>query len=454
MTNSTTASSGLHPKTIAEEAYIYLYPLILMDVTRKAMTNVTGPKGVDAPLDTFASFKSYPPLTFKEVVRANFDTLYTSLWMDLTEEPRILSLPDAKGRYYLAPTVSMWTDVIASPGWRTTGTGPQHLAYVPPGWEGTLPDGVTRIDSESRYLWMIGRTAASGPDDYDAVHEFQNGMKITPLSQWGKDWKAPAGTVDSSIDMKTPPLKQVENMSAKDYFAYGADLMKVHPAKNTDYSQVFRMASIGLTPGEDFKMKGLTGDDLESARKSGYAKINERSHHLGTMENGWNVTIGTYGSYGIEYLQRAAVGLYGLGCNQNDDAIYPNYAKNIGPTTDMYTLHFDKGEAPPALAFWSITMYDVDGFPVPNSLNRGNLASRMDLKFNADGSLDLYVGATTPGKDKESNWLPAPSDKAWNVCMRLYAPKPAALDGKWTPPPLKKMNRSSKASAAIPSPHK
>lgn len=445
-------ASNQHSK-IAEEAYIYLYPLVLMDLTRKVTTNVAEPKGIDGPLDTFASFTSYPPLNFTEVVRPNFDTLYTSLWMDLTEEPKILSLPDAKGRYYLVPTLSMWTDVIAAPGWRTTGTGAGDYAYVPPGWVGTLPAGVTRIESPSRYLWMIGRTAASGPDDYDAVHEFQNGMKLTPLSQWGNDWSAPAGTVDPSIDGKTPPLQQVKDMSAKDFFTYGADLMKLHPPKATDYSQVFRMARIGLIPGEDFSMKGLTDDDLEGARKSAYAKIKEQSYHLGTVENGWNVTLGTYGSYGIEYLQRAAVGLYGLGCNQPEDAIYPNHAKNIGPTTDVYVLHFEADRIPPAGAFWSLTMYDDDGFAVPNPLNRANLASRMDLDYNADGSLDLYFGATSPGKDSEPNWLPAPSDKPWNVCMRLYAPEEAALSGKWTPPPLKKMNRSSKASAAIPSPN-
>lgn len=339
------------------------------------------PKGIDGPLDTFASFKSYPPLDFTEVVRPNFETLYTTLWMDLTEEPKILSLPDAKGRYYLAPTLPMWTDVIAAPGWRTTGTGAADYAYVPPGWEGTLPDGVVRVESATCYLWMIGRTAASGPDDYDAVHEFQAGMKVTPLSQWGKDWKSAAGTVDPSIDTKTPPLQQVEDMSAKDFFAYGAELMELHPPKNTDYSQVWRMARIGLIPGEDFAM-------------------------------------------------------------------------NIGPTSDMYLLHFDTDQIPPVGAFWSITMYDDDGFADPNSLDRGNLASRMDLKFNEDGSLDLYVGATSPGKDKESNWLPAPLDKPWNVCMRRYAPKTAALNGTWNPPPLKQKNRPSNVLAAIPSPHK
>ena len=439
MTTSTTQHAGLDLETIAIEAYIYLYPLVLMDVTRKVTTNVPAPKGIDGPLDQFASFKAYPPLDFTEVVRPNFDTLYTSLWMDLTEEPKILSLPDSKGRYYLAPALSMFTDVIAAPGWRTTGTGAGDYAYVPPGWVGSLPSGVTRIDSSTRYLWMIGRTAASGPDDYAAVHEFQNGMKLRPLSAWGKDWQAPAGSVDPSIDTETAPAEQVENMSAKDFFAYGADLMKLHPPKDTDYSQVFRMAHIGLIPGEDFTLTGLTDGQLETARRSGFAKIKAHSYKLGTEHDGWNLLLGTLGSYGIDYLQRASVGLFGLGCNQLADAYYPVLAENIGPTSDSYVLHFDKGQTPPAGDLWSITLYDDEGFSVPNPLNRGNLASHMDLETNPDGSTDLYIGSTSPGRDKESNWLPAPSDKAWNLTMRLYPPEQAAVDGTWTPPPLKKL---------------
>ena len=428
-------------RAIAEEAYVFLYPLVLMDVTRKKFNNVEKPKGVSAPMNQFGHFRKYPPLSFTDVVRPNFDTLYSSLWMDLTKEPMILTLADSKGRYYLAPVLSMWTDVIASPGWRTTGTGAGNYAYVPPGWSGTLPDGVVRIDAETPYLWMIGRTKAEGAPDYPAVNKFQDGMKITPLSQWGKDWTAPAGTVDSSVDMKTPPLEQVENMSAKAFFERAADLMKLHPPKYTDYSQVWRMERIGITPGEDFAFDSLDSSvqsEFEKARKAGYARIKAKTADLGEKKDGWELLLGTLGSYGIEYLQRAGVALDGLGCNQLDDAYYPLLAANIGPTSDNYTVHFDKGQTPPAGAFWSYTLYNSEGFAVENSLNRATLSSWMDLKYNSDGSLDLYMGPTSPGKDKESNWLPAPSDKAWNLTLRLYAPERAAREGTWTPPPVKK----------------
>jgi hypothetical protein len=293
-------------------------------------------------------------------------------------------------------------------------------------------------------MWMIGRTKTTGGKDLQPVHEFQDGMKITPLSLWGKKVPAPVGKIDPSIDMKTAPLEQVKNLSAKDYFEYGAELMKLHPPKTTDYNQVWRIAQIGIIPGEDFKYDALDSSVkgvLEKARTAGYAKIKAHTLKLGTVNNGWELLLGTLGSYGIQYLQRAAVDLFGLGCNQLADAYYPVLKENIGPTSDMYVLHFNKGEAPPTEAFWSITLYDDEGFAVPNPLNRGNLSSWMDLSYNSDDSIDLYIGPNSPGKDKERNWLPSPSDTAWNLTMRLYAPEETAQEGTWTPPALKKLAR-------------
>jgi hypothetical protein len=156
------------------------------------------------------------------------------------------------------------------------------------------------------------------------------------------------------------------------------------------------------------------------------------------MSNGWQMLTSTIGSYGIDYQQRAAVALFGLGANQLVDAIYPQLLtdSNGKPLTGAgnYVLHFDKAKLPPVDAFWSLTLYDKDGFPVPNSLNRANLSSWMPLKSNSDGSIDLYFQADSPGKDKEANWLPTPKQGAWNLTMRLYAPRPTIANGTWSPP--------------------
>ena len=442
------AANPLDPQAIAVEAYAYLYPMVLMDITRKQMTNEEkwDGKGISAPMNTYGHFRAFPPLTFKTVVRPNFDTMYSSLWLDLTKEPMILSIPDSKGRYYLWPAVDMWTDVFAVPGWRTTGTKAGDFAYTPPGWQGKLPEGVTRVDAPTPYVWFIGRTKTEGEKDYDAVHKFQDGMKLTPLSQWGKSWKAPAGKVDPSVDMKTPPLKQVENMSGQQFFEYGAELMKLHPPKATDFSQLARVAHIGIVPGEDFKYSDLDLSIRKAIDKAPSATLEQmkiKFTKLGAKVNGWEQLLGTLGSYGIQYVRRAAVALEGLGCNQPVDAIYPQLLTDADGKplagANQYVMHFDKDKLPPAEAFWSFTLYDKDGFTVPNSLNRATLSSWMDLKYNADGSIDLYFQADSPGKAKEANWLPSPKTGAWNLTLRLYAPEREALEGTWAPSAIKRV---------------
>ena len=179
--------SAEEAQAIAAEAYVYFYPLVTMDLTRKQLIN-SDPKtaAIGGPPNTFANIPAYPTADMKAVVRPNFDTLYSSAWLDLTNEPMIVSVPDTHGRYYLLPMLDMWTDVFASPGWRTTGTQAGEFPVVPPGWSGRVPAGVARIDAPTPYVWIIGRTKTDGPADYDAVHKIQAGYKITPLSRMGQ----------------------------------------------------------------------------------------------------------------------------------------------------------------------------------------------------------------------------------------------------------------------------
>ena len=163
---------------------------------------------------------------------------------------------------------------------------------------------------------------------------------------------------------------------------------------------------------------------------------------LARVANGWSMNTDTMGVYGNYYLKRAMVAQLGLGANLPQDAIYPlNLADDTGKPLDganAYTIHFDKGQTPPVDAFWSITLYDPEGFQVANALNRFAVSSWMPFKQNADGSLDLYFQPESPGADKDANWLPAPKGP-FNLTMRLYAPKSDALTGKWNPPPVVKI---------------
>ncbi len=193
-------------QSIATDAYVYLYPLVTMDITRKQLTNhVPAPGVFGGPMNTFVNVEAFPPADFKVVVRSNFDTLYSSAFLDLTREPVVVSAPDTNGRYYLLPMLDMWSDVFASPGWRTTGTQASNFLVTPKGWSGAVPAGLTQIEAPTPYVWIIGRTKTDGPADYDAVNKVQAGYKVTPLSGRGNLPRPLTLTIDPSVDMKTPP---------------------------------------------------------------------------------------------------------------------------------------------------------------------------------------------------------------------------------------------------------
>jgi hypothetical protein len=415
-----------------------------MDLTRKQSINGTRTDFGQGPMNTFASVPAYPPADFKGVVRSNFDTLYSIAWLDLTKEPLVVSVPDTNGRFYLLPMLDMWTDVFAAPGWRTTGTQAGTFLVTPPGWSGMVPERFTRIAAPTPYVWIIGRTKTDGPADYDAVHKIQAGYKITRLSQWGKAPEPVTLKSDPTVDMKTPPMIQVDTMSAGAYFAYAAELLKLHPPHATDQPIIAQMARIGIGPGKSFdisKLDSAVRKGLEAAPAEAQQLMKWKVPTLARVVNYWSMNTDTMGAYGNYYLKRAIVAQIGLGANLPEDAIYPlNLADETGKPLDganRYTIRFEKGATPPVRAFWSLTLYDSDGFQVANVLNRFAVSSWMPFKYNADGSLDLYFQNESPGKDKEANSLPAPKGP-FNLTMRLYSPQSDALTDKWNPPPIKK----------------
>src|SRR6476659_8507516 len=440
-------------RSIALDAYIYFYPLVTMDVTRKQLTNVEPGKGLGAPMNSLFNVPTFPTADMRQVVRPNFDTLYSFGYLDLTKEPMVVSVPDTGGRYYLLPMLDMWSDVFASPGWRTTGTQAANFLVTPRGWSGAVPSVLTQIEAPTPYVWIIGRTKTDGPSDYDAVHKIQAGYKVTPLSEWGKEPVPPEVKIDPSIDMKTPPKVQVDTMPAAKFFAYAAELLKLHPPHITDQPIIARLKRVGFEVGKSFdldKADPAVKKGLESAPQDAQALMAWKLPTMARIANGWSMNTDTMGVYGNYYLKRAIVAQQGLGANLVEDAIYPlNLADETGKPLDgasNYTITFEKGATPPVNAFWSITLYDQDGFQVGNTLNRFAVSSWMPFKYNADGSLDLYFQNASPGKELEANWLPAPK-APFNLTMRLYAPKSEALTGKWNPPPVVKTQTTVGISA-------
>jgi hypothetical protein len=441
------ASSKEEVYDIGFDAYLYLYPLVLMDVTRLQATNVeAGKTPLRGPINMFAHAQAFPQAKYRDVVRPNFDTLYSFAWLDLTKDPIIVSVPDTEGRYYLLETLDMWMDVFAVPGKRSTGTKAGHFALVPPGWSGNLPDGVSRISSPTGMVWIIGRTQTNGTADYPAVHKVQAGYQLTKLSEWGKTPSPEKVKIDPDVDMKTPPMLQVNNMPAGAFFAYGAELMKNNPPHMTDNDMVARMKRIGIEAGKGFdvaKADPTVMKALERASKDALKLMQEKQASLNPLINGWQVSVENIGVYGNSYFRRAVIAMVGLGANPPEDAVYPlTFVDDDGKPLDAsskYVLRFKKDEIPPVNAFWSITLYDNEGFPVPNDIKRQALGDRDKMTYGSDGSLEIYIQADPPGKDKEANWLPAPQSGPFNLTLRLYWPRRDVLTGKWVPPAVQKV---------------
>ena len=444
---STTQAAGTQQAVAdAVDVYVYGYPLVTMDMTRRQMTNVAAPDGGHAPMGQLVRMRTYPPPEYHAVTAPNADTLYTMSWLDVSNEPWILSVPDMGDRYYLLPMLSGWTDVFQVPGKRTTGDKAAKYAITGPNWSGTLPAGVTEYKSPTGLVWILGRIYCTGtPDDYNKVHALQDKFSLVPLSSYGKPYTPPAGTVDPSFDMKTAVRDQVDAMSLNDYFSYLARLLKTNPPAAADAPMVEKMKAFGLEPGKDFdpsKLASLDQQSLQGVPKQAQAKIMAYFGQAGKSLNGW-VYFTKTGLYGTDYLDRAFITAVGLGANRPQDAIYPTSQKDAdgqdyNGASKNYVIHFDKGQMPPVNGFWSITMYDKDYFFVPNSLNRYTLSARNKFVTNADGSVDLYLQADSPGKAKEANWLPAPKAQ-FIPMMRLYWPKetpPSIIDGTWKPPAI------------------
>ncbi len=426
---------------VATEAYLYFYPMVMMENTRRNATNVQrGTRPGREPMGVMNHMREFPALDFKAVVRPNFDTLYTSVWMDVSKEPWLFHIPAMPGRFFMLPLYDMWTDVFASPGSRTHGEGALTIALCEPQWRGTLPAGVQRIDVPTSTVWTIGRTETRGPADYEAVRALQDQMWLRPLSSWQSDDFVIDDSIKPEWKVKMPPMVQTDTMEAEAFFALAAELVATFPPHASDWGQVTRMARAGFVVGQPFDLTTQPEDVQEAFRAApGLARkeIGRRFATLVPFVNGWSTILETMGTWGNSYLRRCMMAMFGLGANPPEESIYPNaMTDSAGQPLDgtaHYSVHFAADGLPPVGAFWSLTVYDHKGFPVPNEINRAALGDRDDLSFNDDGSLTLYVGPTPPADGPEGNWIPSPPQN-FAMTLRLYLPQERVMTGRWKPP--------------------
>ena len=427
------------------EAYLYCYPLVLMDITRRVSTNwAVGERPGVGPMGTLQHARAFPSASFRTVVRPNFDTLYSSAWLDVAREPSLVSLPTIDDRFFMLPIYDMWTDVVASPGTRTHGTRRATFALCDAPWRGELPPGVERIDVTTPVVWLIGRTETRAGDDVALVHALQDQMRVAPLSCW-PDEPVPTLERDPHLDVRTAPMRQVDQMSGHEFFARALRLAGVHRPHATDWNIVTRMARAGLVLGDDLERSPLA-DDLVDALEAAPARarrvLAERSHTIAPVLDGWS-TIDDLGVYANAYLKRALIARSGLGANPVEESMYPNLTLDAhGEPLDgsrRYVLRFGAHALPPADAFWSLTAYDHSGFPVANDIERYALGSRDALRFDADGSLEILLAHRHPDDDGLTNWLPVP-DGGFVVTLRLYLPREEVVLGQWRAPAAQRLD--------------
>ncbi|WP_328412319.1 DUF1254 domain-containing protein [Nocardia sp. NBC_00403] len=427
----------------AVQAYIYTYPLVANEVTRREMTNLPRPNGMGAaPMNQLANITGLPDASYTSIPRPNDDTVYSMMFFDVSTQPMVVNVPDMGGRYHLFPLLDAWTNVDASPGTRTLGE--QHgyqFAITGPSWHGTLPAGVRQYSMPTDSGWMIGRIQVNGKDDMQNVLAIQHQLTAVPLSEYGKDYTQPVNTdihPDWPSGQRVPTY--IRNLTPQQYWDLYYDSLSHDQPRPEDKDLLAGLAKVGWSPEHKLDLSRLS--DSDRARWSdAWTKALPQIEGNPTTQpvNGWRTQRSHVGDYGTAWLDRAVVACIGIGANLPQDAVYPitSVDSNGDPLTSdrRYILHFDKNAIPDVRAFWSLTLYNDKGFFVDNPLNRYSLRGGT-LHTNPDGSIDIYLQRQAPGADRDANWLPTPSSGTFNLALRLYWPDTAIVDGTWNPPAI------------------
>lgn len=476
MSIETQSEHALKLAKAVAEAYTYAYPLVLMDLTLSVSTNVRSRHETmgKAPINQFAHVREFVPAGQDVVVRPNDDTLYSLAWLNLTDQPLVLSVGRTYRTYYMLPILDAWTNAVAgSPGSRTTGDDGGDYALCGPGWSGELPDGLARIDVPTGMAWILGRiechgkrTAADndtdsrdGGDYYSEVWNIQDSLHLVPLSDWTGDprsYKPPLGRVDRLIDTGSNPPDRVAALTAPDcsrFFTYFCGLMAANPPNPVDPAMEAALARLGLVPGADIHWaKTMSAADFAIAQAAAARALEaignpsaETLHQH--MVNQWEMlTSPRVAHYGRDYAFRAAIASNGLGANLVLDAVYPTCFSAVPAAggdaapldgSNTYTLTFADGQTPPMRGFWSVTVYDADGYFIPNSLNRYAVHNWDTEPAEEGGPLTITLRPVGSDEgDPGPNVLPVADGQSFNLTMRIYWPDTSVLDGSWEPPAL------------------
>ncbi len=439
-------------REIAHEGYVFGFPVVMGYKLMHAYAIDENSPEFKGRFNEFGcEARVYTP-DDRAVVTPNSDTPYCMNWLDLSAEPLVLTVPEVPAeRYYSFQLIDLNSHNFAYIGTLTTGNMPGRFLLAGPGWNGSVPEGITDVlRSETNIIFTVGRTQVFGPDDIPALKQIQSGYQLQPLSDYAKQPKPPARQMTELPDW-------VEGAQLDErFFAYLDVLLRLLEPADADRPVRDRLARIGVGTGDGFDLEGLSPEVRGALKQGADAGLKEIEHLLAKITTDPLASAKIFGTRefleasaktndGMEtpYLIRAAAAHIGLYGNSADEALYPTFKTDstgqpLDGTQKRYRMVFKAGELPPVRAFWSITMYDgKTQLLVDNPIDRYLLNSTMEDIFvkGDDGSVTLYIQSDSPGKDLEPNWLPAPEGPFYAV-MRLYGPKEEVLAGAWVPPPL------------------
>ena len=423
------AQQTMAAQELLEQAYLYAFPLVLMDATRKVSTNTETPNGTRAPINQFIHAEKLADAASRAVVTPNVDTIYTQAFLDVGSEPMLYGVPQTD-RFFNVQVLDAWTNtaaVLEAPG---------LYAITRSDWQGELPEGVQRINVPTNRVWTIARIVLSGQEDLPNVRAIQDKMQLMPLSAYQMDrWTAPAGTYDPAYDFV--PVQHVLALSPQEFFDTANQLMETNPPAAADAPVLRELAALHVGPGEKFDDKALglfSGLRWKLMLLQLKGKLKAEAANYAQQMGQWIYYGDPIGDFGTAYTYRAMVALMGLGANTTDVAIYPKTdvdstgAVLTGKKT--YTLHIEAEPPTKEKGFWSVTAYGEDDFLIDNAIDRYCVNDRSGLHRNPDGSIDIVLSKEVP--EDTTNWLPV-GEGDFHLFLRIYKPDMAALEN-WQPP--------------------
>ncbi|HYR41397.1 MAG TPA: DUF1254 domain-containing protein [Terriglobia bacterium] len=431
---------------VAEDLYIYGYPLLLMDIIKRTQTATPHPMLHRAPLNQFAHGRFLPRPHDKYIVHPNADGLCSYAWVDLRKEPVLLSIPRTD-KYHILSFFSGWYEIFETSSPRNGGTQGGHVGFVAPHWCGKLPVDVKPIVAPTETVWIHGWFEVGGPEDIEIVHHLQDQFRLSPLSEWGSP-RIPHGVpFRLDVDQKTTPQEQVANFDARGFYTRLSRLMQRNPAQACDAEIVSEFARLGFFPRDDFAFQTLPANAAKAMHQAvpgAQLRIAnaEKSAGRGKTVNNWSLHVHP-GRYEMNYLDRAVAARTGVVAGLAEDVLCFHTAVDLTGEplkgAHRYVINLSQDSIPPVNAFWSITLYDSGQHLVSNSILRNAIGDRDRLRLNADNSLSIHIQHEWPGATRDSNWLPAPRG-AFGLALRMYWPKPDAFGGSWRPPAVMRAN--------------